>query len=87
MNINLSLPVKKGIKIKELSSWHKLLFLNLYTFATRFCYRPLIFQIMNSVRSNSLNMKYQRLTLSECEDIGIRKFKFVAITQFMNYSA
>ena len=28
------------------------------------CFRPLIFQTMNSVRSNSLSLKYQRFTPS-----------------------
>ena len=35
-----------------------------------------------SVRSKSLSLKYQRL-LSGCQDIGIRKFEFVAKTQFL----
>ena len=39
--------------------------------------RPLIFQFRNSVRSNNLRLKYQRFT-----NIGIRKFQFVAKTQF-----
>ena len=42
--------------------------------------RPLIFQTMNSVRSNSL--KYQRFTPSGCEAIGVRKSQFVPKTQF-----
>ena len=45
----------------------------------------LIFQTMNSVGSNSLSLKYQRFTSSSCEDILIRKFKFVARTQFLCY--
>ena len=36
---------------------------------------------MNFVRSNSRSLKYQRFTSSSCEDIGVRKFKFVARTQ------
>ena len=28
-------------------------------------------------------MKYQKLTPSDCKDIEIKKFKFVAITQFL----
>ena len=43
----------------------------------------LIFQTINFVGSNSLNLKYQRFTSSICEDIGIRKFKFVARTQIL----
>ena len=35
------------------------------------------------VRSNHKSLKYQRFTLSGCKDIGIRKFKFVAKTQFI----
>ena len=40
----------------------------------------LIFQNMNSVRSNNLRLKYQRFTPSGWKDIGIRKFEFVAKT-------
>ena len=40
---------------------------------------------MNSVRSNYLSLKYPSYTLSGCKDIGIRKFKFVAKTQFLCY--
>ena len=35
---------------------------------------------MNSVRSNILNLKYQRFKPSGCKDIGIRPFSFVAKT-------
>jgi len=42
------------------------------------CRRPWFFQTMNSVRSNSLSLKYQRFTSSGCKDKGIRKFEFVA---------
>ena len=38
---------------------------------------------MNYVRSNSLSLKNQMFTLSYCKDIGIRKFEFVAKTQFL----
>ena len=38
---------------------------------------------MNSVRSNHLSLKYQRFTPSGYKDIGIRKFEFVAKTQFL----
>ena len=38
---------------------------------------------MNSVRSNSLSLKYQEFPPSGCQDIGIRKFDFVAKTQFL----
>ena len=42
------------------------------------CRRPLIFETMDPVRLNSLNMKYQRFTLSGCKDMRIRKLEFVA---------
>ena len=35
----------------------------------------LIFQTLNSVRSNNLNLKYQRFKPSGGKDIGIRKFE------------
>ena len=38
---------------------------------------------MNSVRSNNLSLKYQRFATSGCKDIRIRKFEFVAKTQFL----
>ena len=38
---------------------------------------------MDFVRSNDLSWKYQRFTSSGCKDIGIRKFEFVAKTQFL----
>ena len=37
---------------------------------------------MNSVRSNNLSLKYQMFIPSSRKDIGIRKFEFVAQTQF-----
>ena len=46
---------------KELSLCHKLWFSNHYVFGTK-CHRPMIFQTMNSVRSNNLSLKYQRFT-------------------------
>ena len=33
--------------------------------------------------ANSLSWKYQRFKQSGCKDIGIRKFEFVAKTQFL----
>ena len=39
---------------------------------------------MNYVRSNKLNLKYLRLTPSSYKDTGIRKFDFVAKTQFFS---
>ena len=38
---------------------------------------------MNPDRSYNLSLKYQRFTPSGCKGIGIRKFRFVAITQFL----
>ena len=38
---------------------------------------------MNSVRSNSSSLKYQRFTLSDCKDIWIRTFNFVTRTHFL----
>ena len=35
---------------------------------------------MNSVRSNDLNLKYQRITPTGCKDTGIEKFEFEAKT-------
>ena len=40
---------------------------------------------MNSVRSNNVSLKYLRPTPSSCKDIGIRKLKFVAKTQFLYF--
>ena len=47
------------------------------------CRRSSIFQTMNSVRPKSLSLKYQRFTPSDFKEIGIRKFEFVAKTQFL----
>ena len=38
---------------------------------------------MNSVRSNSLSLKYPLFAPSGCKDIGVRKGEFVAKTQFL----
>ena len=54
----------------------------MYIFATQ-CRRPLIFQIMNSVRPNNLSLKYQRFTSYDWKDIGIRQFVFLRKTQFL----
>jgi len=53
-----------------------------YILGTR-CRRSLIFQTMNSVRSNILSLKYHRFTPFSCKDIGIRKFEFMAKNQFL----
>ena len=38
---------------------------------------------MDSVRSNNLSLKYHRFSSPGCKDIKIRKFNFVAKTQFL----
>ena len=40
---------------------------------------------MNSVRSDNLSLKYQSFTTLGCKDVGVRKFEFVAKTQFLRY--
>ena len=35
------------------------------------------------IPSKSLSLKYQRFTPEDCRDAGIRKFEFVATTQFL----
>ena len=74
--------MKRKKSEKEMSFCHKLRFSNYYNLAVRFP-RPLIFQTINSGRSNSLNLKYQMFTPSGCIDIWVRKLKFVAKTQFL----
>ena len=70
---------------KDFSLYHKLWFSNRNIFAAQ-CRRPLIFQTINSVRSNNLGLKYQRFTRSGCKDAGIKKSEFVAKTQFLTGS-
>ena len=53
--------------------------LNYFNCTTRFP-RPLLFQTMNSVGSNSKCMKYKRLTPFVCKYIRIREIEFVAKT-------
>ena len=65
--------------IKELSLCHKLLFSNSYIFAI-LCYR---LQTKISVRSNNLSLKYQKFSWLGMKDIGLRKFEFVAKSQFL----
>jgi len=38
---------------------------------------------MISAELNNLSLKLQRLTPTGCKDIGIRKLKFVAMTQIL----
>ena len=40
---------------------------------------------MVSGRSSNLSLKYQRFKQSGCKDIGIRKFEFMAKTQFLYF--
>ena len=79
---SIRLEIKFTNLWKELSFCNKLTFSKPYIFATWWC-KPLIFQTINSGRSNSLNLKYQKFTPSVCKDIWVRKFKFVAKTQFL----
>ena len=37
---------------------------------------------MNFVKSNNLSLKYRKFTPSGCNDLVIRKFKFVVKNQF-----
>ena len=68
--------------VKGIEFLQQILIFNAYIFtiATRCC-RPLIFQTINSVRSKSLSLKYQRFTPSCCKNIEMRTFEFVAKTQ------
>ena len=43
----------------------------------------MIFQTMKAVIWNNLSLKYHICTPSNCKDKGIRKFAFVAKTQFL----
>ena len=71
-------------------SWEFFIFIRNWVFATNsgsisasLCRRPLIFQTMNSVRTNNVSLKYLKFTLLGCKDNGIGKFEFVAKTQFL----
>ena len=44
----------------------------------------MIFQTMNSVRSNNLSLKYQKFTTLDSKDKGIIKLEFVTKTQFLS---
>ena len=50
------------------------------------CKRSLIFQTINSVRSNNQSLKNQRSALSGTTDKGIRKIGFVAKSQFIYFN-
>ena len=71
-------PFKIFLK-KEMSFCRKLEFFFLYLCTPM----SLIFQTMNSVRSNSLRLKYYRFTPSGYKDKEIRKLEFVAKIQFL----
>ncbi len=62
----------------------KLWFFNPSILATR-CRKPLIFQTIHFVRSNSLSLKFRRFTTFVCIDIAIRKFGFAAKIQFLSF--
>ena len=76
-----SLLIASVIKEMTMSICNKLWLSNSYNIATH-SPRPFIFQTINSFRSNSLSLKYQRFTPLGCEAIGDRKFEFVAKTEF-----
>ena len=58
---------------------------NSYIFAIQ-CRKPLIFQSMNSVRSNSLSLKYQKFTPTGWKDMGIRNFVSV-LSKLLNFQS
>ena len=58
---------------KKLSFCHTFWFSNPYIFATQ-RRRPFIIQTMNSVKSNNLDLKYQRITPSDWKDITFLLF-------------
>ena len=68
----------KGIE----SATNSNLFSNPYIFATQ-SHTSLIFQTMNSVRSNNLSSNYLSFALSGFKDIGSSKFEFGAKTQLV----
>jgi len=58
---------------------------NSYIFAIQ-CRKSLIFQSMNSVRSNSLSLKYQKFTPTDWKDMGIRNFVSV-LSKLLNFQS
>ena len=74
--------IQKKNSTKELSFCTNSDFRTPISFAT-LCHRPLIFQTMNYVRSNSQSLKYQRFTPSYYTDRGVRKFEFPAKSHFL----
>ena len=60
----------------------KLWFFNPCILATR-CRKPLIFQTINSLRTNSLSWNIKGYSTSGCKDIRNIKFEFVTKTQLL----
>ena len=81
INLTFKLEIIRGKFQTELSLCHKLWFFNPCIISIRCC-RRLIFQTINSVRSNSLSLKYQRLTPSGYRDLRIKKFKWRKLNSF-----
>ena len=72
-------------KTKDLSFCHKLWFSNSYNFATR-SPRPLIFQTINSVRSNSLSLNLKGLHHKVAKTYGLENasvWQFKAIIKWI----
>ena len=57
--------------------------LNMYATVINFPCISTLFQTMNSVRTKCMSLKVLRFTTSGCKDIVVRKFEFVAKTQFL----
>ena len=70
------LSLSKGIESLPLTLTNSIYFFNSNS-------KILDISTINSVRSNNLSFKYQRFTPSDCKDLGIRIFEFVAKTQFL----
>ena len=75
------IPYMKKI-IKELSFCHKLWFYNPYIFATLWC-KLWYYKLRQLDLTEFFCLKYQRSTTSGCKDIWIKKWEFVAKTQFL----
>ena len=74
--------INRKICKKELSFCHKLKFSNPHTFEIWRC-KPLIFHTYIIWTDRSHSLQCQRSTILGSKDIGIRKSKFVAKTQFL----
>ena len=64
--------------------WKKLTIEDIVILVNGFERYSFYFKSWVSVQSYNLSLKYQRFTLSGNKDIGIRKFDFVAKTQFFS---